>query len=123
MTEVAKRRRRLSKGALRAIAWIAGGAAFAAPFASLTVSPKPASAQAAGAAKGRRVIVVREITRRVVVHPAPDTPAVQYVYVGSGPSSSSSSSNASTSPANNGSSNTSTAAAPPPPPASSTGGS
>ena len=33
MTEAATRRRRLSRGALRALAWVAGGAAFAAPEA------------------------------------------------------------------------------------------
>ena len=123
MTEVAKRRRRLSKGALRALAWIAGGAAFAAPFASLTVSPRPATAASADTGSGRRVIIVKKITRRVVVHPAPDTPAVQYVYVGNGSSSSSTASTSS--PSSTGSSNNGPVAAapPPPPPATSTGGS
>lgn len=90
MTEAA-RRRRLSRGALRALAWIAGGAAFAAPFVSLTVSPKPATAAGSDEAQGRRVIVIRKITRRVIVRQAPD-PTVQYVYVGGGSSSGSSSS-------------------------------
>ncbi len=87
MTEAARRRRRLSRGALRAIAWVAGGAAFAAPFASLTVSPKPATAEAS--APRRPVVIVKKITRRVIVRAAPETPEVRYVYVGSpgGPSS------------------------------------
>lgn len=89
MTEAAARRSRLSRGALRAIAWLAGGAAFAAPFASLTLSPKSATAQAES--WRRRVIVVKKITRRVIVRAAPESPQVRYVYVGgasSGPSAS-----------------------------------
>jgi len=118
MTDVAKRRRRLSKGALRAFAWIAGGAAFAAPFASLTLSPRPATASSAAPTDpGRRVIVVKKITRRVVIHPAPDTPSVQYVYVGNGSSGSSGSSSSSSS------SSSSVAAAAPPSSTTSTGGS
>lgn len=90
MTEAAARRRRLSRGALRAIAWLAGGAAFAAPFASLTLSPKPATARVEG--QSRRVIVVKKITRRVIVRAAPEAPQVRYVYVGGGSSGSSTSS-------------------------------
>jgi hypothetical protein len=87
MTEGAKRRR-LSRGALRALAWIAGGATFASSFASLTVSPKPAAADAAQGP--RRVIIVKKITRRVIVREAPDT-SPRYVYVGGGSSGGSSS--------------------------------
>ncbi len=85
MTEAARRRRRLSRGALRAIAWVAGGAAFAAPFASLTVSPKPATAEVS--ASRRPVVIVKRITRRVIVRTAPEAPQVRYVYVGGGSSS------------------------------------
>lgn len=92
MTEAAKRRR-LSRGALRAIAWIAGGATFASSFASLTVSPRPASAT--DTQRPRRVIVVKKITRRVIVREAPDT-GPRYVYVGGGSSGSSGSSGGST---------------------------
>lgn len=106
MTETGGRRRRLSRGALRAIAWVAGGAAFAAPFASLTLAPRPATAQAEG---DRRVIVVKKITRRVVVQAAPDAPQIRYVYVGGGSSGSS------------GGGSSAPAAAPPP--ATTTGGS
>ncbi len=111
MTEAATGRRRLSRGALRAIAWVVGGAAFAAPFASLSVSPKPAVAQAEG--QGRRVIIVKKITRRVIVRAAPETPQVRYVYVGGGSSSSASS----------GGSGGPSAPAAAPPPATTTGGS
>ena len=114
MTETAKRRRRLSRGALRALAWIAGGAAFAAPFASLTLSPRPATAEGTGSAKGRRVILVRKITRLVVVRQAPETPGVQYVYVGGGSANGSNS-------GPSGSANV--AAAPPPASTTTTGGS
>ncbi|HEX5949982.1 MAG TPA: hypothetical protein VFZ96_03175 [Actinomycetota bacterium] len=86
MTEAAKRRR-LSRGALRALAWIAGGATFASSFASLTVSPRPATA--ADTARPRRVVIVKKITRRVIVREAPDT-SPRYVYVGGGSSGSSS---------------------------------
>lgn len=82
MTE-AEKRRRLSRGSLRALAWIAGGATFASSFASLTVSPKPATA--ADTARRPRVIVVKKITRRVIVREAPDE-APRYVYVGGGSS-------------------------------------
>lgn len=88
MTEVAKRRR-LSRGVLRALAWIAGGVTFASSFASLTVSPRPATASDT-APRPRRVIIVRKITRRVIVHQAPDT-SPRYVYVGGGSSGSGSS--------------------------------
>ncbi len=118
MTDVVKRRRRLSRGALRALAWIAGGAAFAAPFASLALAPRPATATASAPSDpGRRVILVKKITRRVVVHPAPSTAAVRYVNVGSGSSGSTSSSSSSSS--NSGP----VAAGPPPAPTTSTGGS
>ncbi len=121
MTDVAKRRRRLSKGALRAFAWIAGGAAFAAPFASLTLSPKPATATSAAPSPGRRVIIVKKITRRVVVHPAPTAPSVQYVSTGSGSSGSNGSSPSSSSSSNGSASNSGSAG--PPPASTSTGGS
>ncbi len=119
MTEDAKRRR-LSRGALRALAWIAGGAAFAAPLAALTVSPKPATADPGSATEGRRVIVVRKITRRVVVQQPSQPSGVRYVYVGSGSSGSGSSGSGSS---GSGSSGATAAAPPPPPPSSSTGGS
>ncbi len=90
MTEHHTRRRRLSRRALRALAWAAGGLAFASPFAALTISPRPAAAEVTE--RPRRVIVVRKITRRVIVHAAPETPAVRYVYVDGGSSGSTGSS-------------------------------
>jgi hypothetical protein len=116
MTESAMRRR-LSRGALRALAWIAGGAAFAAPFAVLTVSPKPATAEPGSGGQGRRVIVVKEITRRVVVQQPAESAGVRYVYVGDGSGSSASAGSSGSS------SSTSSTNAAPPPPSSSTGGS
>lgn len=114
MTDAPARRRRLSRRALRALAWVAGGLAFASPFAALTASPRPAVA--ADAARPRRVIVVRKITRRVIVHPAPESPPVRYVYVGGG-------STGSTPTSATSSSGAPSAAAAPAPASTSTGGS
>jgi len=72
-------RRRFSRRALRALAWVTGGLAFTTPFVALSASPRVATAE--GAEGSRPVIVVRKITRRVVVHAAPETPPVRYVYV------------------------------------------
>jgi hypothetical protein len=90
---------------------LAGGLAFLAPFAALGASPKPPSDRAADAGRQRRpVLVVRKITRVVVVRDQPAEAPIRYVYA---PSSSSSSTN------------TSVAAppAPPPPPTTTSGGS
>jgi hypothetical protein len=106
MTDKVAKRPRRSKRALRAWAWIAGALAFLAPWAAFGVSPKPATAVAESASKPRHVIIVRRITRRVVVQDQPATQPVQYVYVGGGSSGSSSSS---------GSSGSGPVAAPPPP--------
>jgi hypothetical protein len=73
------------------IAWIAGGAAFLTPLGALASSPNTAAADRAGRARPR--VIVRKITRRViVVTPAkPQAPTIHYV----GGSSSSSSSGSS----------------------------
>lgn len=79
-------RRRASKRELRAWAWTAGGLAFLAPWAALGASPQPASARAAGE---RPVILIRKITRRVVVqHPSANQAPVRYVYANGGSASS-----------------------------------
>jgi hypothetical protein len=98
-------RRRASKRELRLWAWVAGGLAFAAPWAALASAPKPAAA-AVPAGERRPAVVVRTITRRVIVtHPRSDAPVR---YVAAPP---------------DGSSSGGAAAPPPPPPATSTGGS
>jgi len=117
MTDTPARRRRLSRRALRALAWVAGGLAFASPFAALTAAPRPATA--GDGARPRRVIIVRKITRRIVVHPAPEPLPVRYVYVGGGSSSASSTSSSSSSSSSSTSSNAVAAA----PASTSTGGS
>jgi len=114
MTDQPVRRPRRSKRALRAWAWIAGALAFLAPWAAFGASPKPATAVAESAPKPRRVIIVRKITRRVVVQDQPANQPVQYVYVGGGSSGSSSSS---------GSSGGGAVAAPAPAPTTTTSGS
>ncbi|MFB3737612.1 MAG: hypothetical protein ACE14W_01435 [Candidatus Velamenicoccus archaeovorus] len=83
MTERPVRRSRLSKRALRTVAWISGGVAFLSPWAVLGVSPKPA-AQAASPRPKRPVVIVRKVTRRVVVQDTATPAPVRYVV--SGPS-------------------------------------
>ena len=71
-------RRRASQRELRAWAWVAGGLAFFAPWAGLGVSPKPAVSAADGRDE-RPVIVIRRITRQVVVRHRASAAPVQYV--------------------------------------------
>ncbi len=85
MTEPRARRTRLSRRALRVWAWVAGGLAFFSPWAALGLSPKPA-AQAAQTPKDRPVIIVRRITRRVIVQDVAKPAAPQIRYVSSGSS-------------------------------------
>jgi hypothetical protein len=109
--------RRLSRWALRALAWVAGGLAFLTPFAGLTISPKPATAEPGANEQGRQLIIVRQITRRLIVRPAPERKPVQYVYVGGGSPGGSSGSSA---PSRAGGGGSTVAA---PAPTTSTGGS
>ncbi len=95
MTERAGRRR-ASKRELRVWAWVAGGLAFFAPWAALGASPKPAT-EAAAAKTERPALIVKKITRRVVIRDRPAPAPVQYVVVGSSSSSGSSSSASSSS--------------------------
>jgi hypothetical protein len=81
MTDARPKPRRLSKRLLRAWAWIAGALAFFTPWAVLGMSPKPAAGAAAPAA-GRRVILIRRITRRVIIQDAPKSQPIRYVYSG-----------------------------------------
>ena len=125
MTERAGRRR-ASKRELRAWAWIAGGLAFFAPWVALGASPKPATG-AAAATSDRPVVIVKRITRRVVIRDRPTPAPVQYVVVAPSSSSGSSSSgsagtvaagsNGSSNGSNGGGSNNA------PPPTTTTGGS
>jgi hypothetical protein len=113
MTERAPRRR-ASKRSLRAWAWITGGLAFLTPLGALAAAPAPPSDVAQGRPE-RPVLVIRKITKRVVVHERPAEAPVTYV---SAPSTSTS---APAAPA------VAAPAAPPPPPpappATTTGGS
>ena len=79
------RQPRLSRKALRTWAWTAGAIAFFTPWAVLGGAPKPADASQPSSP--RRVIVVRRITRRVVVHERAESAPVRYVYTGGGGSS------------------------------------
>jgi hypothetical protein len=111
MTERSSRRR-ASRRVLRAWAWVAGGLAFLTPWAALGASPKPPTTMAVGSER-RPVVVVRKITRRVVIKDRPAEAPVQYVYAPAPPSSSTSTGTAAAPPA----------PPPPPPPTTSTGGS
>lgn len=81
-------RRRLSRRALRAWAWVAGAATFASPAAALAVQPKPDVAAAGTHEVRRPVIVVRKVTRRVIVREPATSGGVRYVYTGGGSSAS-----------------------------------
>jgi hypothetical protein len=80
------RRKRLSKGALRALAWVAGGAAFAAPWGALAVQPKPAVASAQPA---QQVIIHRIIRHVYRQAPVKAQPKVRYVYAPAAPAAAS----------------------------------
>jgi hypothetical protein len=81
------RRPRASKRELRAWAWVAGALAFLAPVAVFGAVPKPPQEQAR--ASDPPNIVIRRITRRVVItRPAASSP-VRYVTGGSTSGSSS----------------------------------
>lgn len=118
MTDKPAKRRRLPRMALRAIAWVAGGLAFLSPFVAPSASPKPATAGGARADGGRRVVIVRKITRRVIVQAQP-SPSIRYVYPNASSGSSSSSGPSSTSSSSGGGSVMAAA----PPPTTTTGGS
>lgn len=78
----ATRRRRWSKRALRIVAWIAGGASFAAPWGALALAPKPV---AASQTDPPRQVIIRRIIRHVYIQgPAQAAPKVRYVYVSGG---------------------------------------
>ena len=87
-----RKRRRLSKRALRTWAWLAAGLAFFSPWTILGLSPKPAvsaTEKPPRAPRPRRVIIVRKITRRVIVKDKAKPQPVHYVYSGGSPSGSS----------------------------------
>jgi hypothetical protein len=73
-----KRPQRWSKRALRAVAWLTGGVAFAAPWGVLAISPKPAVATSA---QPVQQVIIRRIIRHVYTQaPAKSQPKVKYVY-------------------------------------------
>ena len=76
MTDAPARRARLSKGRVRAVAWVAGGATFLTGIGILGVAPKPASSSApARESRSRRPVVVHRVLRRVIVtEPAASAP-------------------------------------------------
>jgi hypothetical protein len=75
------RRRRASKRELRAWAWVAGAIAFVAPAAVLGAVPKPPQDTTAQATK-RPDIVIRKITRRIVITRPTASAPVRYVSAG-----------------------------------------
>lgn len=97
------RRRLASKGALRLTAWSSAAAALLASWAALGALPKPTAAVSVPPGSAPKVVVIRKVLRRVIVHAAaPVAPAPSVVTFNPGASGSS---------------------APPPPAPTSTGGS
>ena len=80
-----KRRARVPKHVLRGWAWVAGALAFFSPWVVLGTAPRPATADAPAR---RPVVVIRKITRRVVIREAAKPVPVRYVYSGGGGASS-----------------------------------
>jgi hypothetical protein len=82
MTErtASKRPKRWAKGRVRALAWVTGAATFLAGLGVVGIAPKPAASAAQGDHRApRRQMIVRHITRRIViVEPATSAP-VTYV--------------------------------------------
>ena len=75
MTDAPARRARMSKGRVRAVAWVAGGATFLTGIGILGVAPKPASSSAPRESRSRRPVVVHRVLRRVIVtEPAAGAP-------------------------------------------------
>lgn len=67
----------MSKRALRVTAWLTGGAAFAAPWGALALSPKPLEA----APQPVQQVIIRRIIRHVYTQaPVSGQPKVKYVY-------------------------------------------
>lgn len=119
---------RWSSGKVRALAWATGSATFLGGLGVLGMSPKPATAggEAAQARQKpiKQKIIIRRITRRVVIVDPPTQTPVYYASGGSSYSGSySSGSSSSGSSGSSGSSVSAPAPPPPPPPPTGTGGS
>lgn len=68
MTDTPARKARPSKGRVRAVAWIAGGATFVTGIGILGVSPRPApTGGSTVAVRARPDVIVRRVLRRVIV--------------------------------------------------------
>jgi hypothetical protein len=117
MTEASSRKpARLTKGSARAWGWVAGTIAFVLPWAAIGAKARSSAADATDqtVAQPRPVVIVRTITKRIVIEqqaPAASAPQVRYVTAGGGSSGGSSGGGGSA------------PAPPPPPPPASTGGS
>jgi hypothetical protein len=92
MTDAApSRRARLSKGRVRAVAWVTGGATLVTGIGILGTAPKPASSIAAPEpqAKQRPVVIVKKVLRRVIITDPPAAAAPITILPGSSTSTSS----------------------------------
>jgi hypothetical protein len=70
--KAADRKRRMSKGSLRALAWVGGGISFLAPGAMLAVAPRAVPATpAAQTPQQPRTVIVHHIVRKVITRQAP----------------------------------------------------
>lgn len=121
------KKQRVPKAALRVWAWIAGVLAFFAPWSALNASPSPDSTAAAHRVRQVRPLIIRKITRRVIVV----TTVPHVIHIGATYSGSGGTSGGTTSGSSGGTSATTTTSGggggapppPPPPPPVSTGGS
>jgi hypothetical protein len=72
----------MSKRALRVLAWLTGGVAFAAPWGALALSPRPVVAASAPVQQ----VIIRRIIRHVYTQaPVKGQPKVKYVYAPAAP--------------------------------------
>jgi hypothetical protein len=78
------KRKRVSKRALRALAWLAGTASFLSPWAVLGLAPRPSTVTSTPVAA--KIIIRHRVVRRVIWQKAPATghASVRYVYVSGG---------------------------------------
>jgi uncharacterized membrane protein YgcG len=123
MTEAADPRRRLSRRALRAWAWVAGLATFASPAAALAVQPKAEVPETARERPCRQIVIHRTVVRRVIVREPAAPSGVRYVYAGGSSGSIASGSSSGWVGSGGSTSSGSGGSAPAPAPATTTGGS
>jgi hypothetical protein len=74
-----RRRTRLSKGRVRAVAWVTGVTTFLTGWGILGLAPKESSSATTVTRASRPVIVVRKVLRRVIIPDPVASAPVRYV--------------------------------------------